>query len=123
MDTEVTKSTDPTNRRERYGQRSDGPVQLAHEVQADRQADRRWPGDLCQRDLRGNVASTPTFNRIRYWRFDALAEYKFTDNFSLQLNVVNLTDTLYYDTLYQSGIPFVFVAPGRAGYLTLNWKY
>lgn len=63
------------------------------------------------------------FNIPAHWRFDALAEYKFSKNFSAQLNVVNLTDEIYYDALYRSGSPFVFIAPGRAGYLTLNWKY
>jgi catecholate siderophore receptor len=71
----------------------------------------------------GTLAASTGFETVPYWRFDALAEYKFTDNFSAQLNVVNLTDEVYYDTLYQSPNPFVFVAPGRAGYLTLSWKY
>jgi catecholate siderophore receptor len=58
-----------------------------------------------------------------HWRFDVLSEYKFNQNFSMQLNVVNLTNELYYDALYRSNAPFVFVAPGRAGYLTLTYKY
>jgi outer membrane receptor protein involved in Fe transport len=46
---------------------------------------------------------------------------------------LNLTDELYYDAIYQAGTPtatsgpdlgtFAFVAPGRAGYLTVKWKY
>lgn len=58
-----------------------------------------------------------------HWRFDALAEYKLTDNISMQLNVLNLTDEVYYDAVYRSASPFVFIAPGRAGYLTVNFKY
>ena len=58
-----------------------------------------------------------------HWRFDLLSEYKFSDNFSAQLNVINVTNELYYDSLYRNATPFAFVAPGRAGYLTLNWKY
>jgi catecholate siderophore receptor len=58
-----------------------------------------------------------------HWRFDAMAEFKLSDSLSVQLNVVNLTDELYYDAFYRSNAPFMFVAPGRAGYLTLNWKY
>ena len=72
----------------------------------------------------GTFAVGNEFNRIPdHWRFDALAEYKFSDNFSLQLNVLNLTEEVYYDALYRSASPFVFIAPGRAGYLTLSWKY
>ena len=32
----------------------------------------------------------------------------------MQLNIVNITNELYYDALYQSAGSFVFVAPGRA---------
>jgi len=64
------------------------------------------------------------FNRIpAHWRFDLLSEYKFSEHFSAQLNVINVTNELYYDSLYRASTPFAFVAPGRAGYLTLNWKY
>jgi catecholate siderophore receptor len=58
-----------------------------------------------------------------HWRFDLLSEYKFDKNFAVQLNVLNVTNELYYDALYQSAGSFAFVAPGRAGYLTLSWKY
>lgn len=58
-----------------------------------------------------------------HWRFDLLSEYKVDKNLSVQVNVVNLTNELYYDALYQSAGSFAFVAPGRAGYVTLNWKY
>jgi catecholate siderophore receptor len=60
---------------------------------------------------------------IAIWRFDLLSEYKFSENFSAQLNVINITNALYYDAVYRNATPFAFVAPGRAGYLTLNWKF
>jgi catecholate siderophore receptor len=69
------------------------------------------------------AAGLEGYHTVPYWRFDALAEYKFTDHFSAQLNVINLTNELYYDALYQQNNAFVYVAPGRAAYLTLNWKY
>jgi catecholate siderophore receptor len=78
-----------------------------------------WGGMFAANDGNFPVA----FQIPDHWRFDVMAEYKFTKNFSAQLNVVNITDELYYDTLYRSGNPFAFVAPGRAGYLTLNWKF
>jgi catecholate siderophore receptor len=68
--------------------------------------------------------SVDRFNRIpAHWRFDILSEYKFSQHFSAQLNVINITNELYYDSLYRASTPFAFVAPGRAGYLTLTWKY
>lgn len=69
------------------------------------------------------AAAANGYHTVPYWRFDAMAEYQFTDHFSMQLNVLNITDGLYYDALYQSNTANVFVAPGRVGYLTLNWKY
>jgi outer membrane receptor protein involved in Fe transport len=35
----------------------------------------------------------------------------------MKLYAQNLTNKLYYDTLYRSAVPFVAVAPGRAFYL------
>jgi outer membrane receptor protein involved in Fe transport len=60
---------------------------------------------------------------IAIWRFDLLSEYKFSENFSAQLNVINITNAPYYDAVYRNATPFAFVAPGRTGNLTLNWKY
>jgi catecholate siderophore receptor len=72
----------------------------------------------------GHFAVTDlALHTVPHWRFDALAEYKFTEHFSAQVNVLNLTNELYYDALYQGNNHNAFVAPGRAAYLTLNWKY
>ena len=48
-----------------------------------------------------------------HWRFDAIAEYKFSDNFSVQLNVVNLTDEVYYDAFYRSNFAVRIRRPGK----------
>jgi catecholate siderophore receptor len=58
-----------------------------------------------------------------YWRFDAFVEKKIDRNLSVKLYVQNLTNKLYYDTLYRSAVPFVAVAPGRAGYLVMSAKF
>lgn len=58
-----------------------------------------------------------------YWRFDAMAEYEFNDNWSIEVSGLNLTDELYYDAIYQDAASFAYVAPGRAGYLSVKWKY
>ena len=57
------------------------------------------------------------------WRFDLLAEYDITENVELQLNVQNVFDEVIYDSGYRSNSPFVYIAPGRVGYATLNFKY
>ncbi len=63
------------------------------------------------------------YHSVPYWRFDALAEYKIDENWSLELLGTNLTNELYYDAIYQGDNSFAYVAPGRAGYLTVKWQY
>jgi catecholate siderophore receptor len=58
-----------------------------------------------------------------YWRFDMFAEYKVNKNLTVKLFVNNIFDKTYYDALYQSATPFVFVAPGRAAYLQASMKF
>jgi catecholate siderophore receptor len=58
-----------------------------------------------------------------YWRFDAFAEFKINTLASLKLYGQNLTNKLYYDSLYQSSQPFVKVAPGRVVYLSLAFNF
>jgi catecholate siderophore receptor len=58
-----------------------------------------------------------------YWRFDFFTEAKINQNWKVKLAVNNITNELFYDALYQSAAPFVFVGPGRAAYLTLSARY
>jgi catecholate siderophore receptor len=77
-------------------------------------------GQIFGGHLAANAANNHT---VDWWRFDAFAEYKLTDNIDLRLSGLNLTDELYYDAIYQATESFAFVAPGRAGYLTVRWRY
>ena len=58
-----------------------------------------------------------------YWRFDVFAEAKIDKNWTAKLFVNNITNKLYYDALYQSATPFVFVAPGRSASLVLSARF
>jgi catecholate siderophore receptor len=58
-----------------------------------------------------------------HWRFDAFAEANIGKNYKLKLAVNNIFNERYYDALYQSSRPFVFIAPGRAGYLIAEAKF
>ncbi|MFZ5603238.1 MAG: TonB-dependent receptor [Pseudomonadota bacterium] len=58
-----------------------------------------------------------------YWRYDLLAEYQFTEQLGVRLNVLNATDERYFDALYRSATPFVYVAPGRSGFVTATYKF
>ncbi len=48
-----------------------------------------------------------------HWRFDTFVETRITPNFSLKLYAQNILDKTYYDSFYQSAVPFIAVAPGR----------
>lgn len=56
-----------------------------------------------------------------YWRFDATASAKLTENVSLRANVQNVANTKYYDKTYSTH--FATVAPGRSAFATLSLKY
>jgi catecholate siderophore receptor len=58
-----------------------------------------------------------------YWRFDAFVEKKIDEHWSIKFYAQNLTNKLYYDTLYRSATPFVAVAPGRAFYVVTSAKF
>ena len=60
-------------------------------------------------------ASVPGFVRL-----DAVARFNVASSVQVRANVLNVTNTLYYDTLYRSGTPFVYVAPGRSALVSLT---
>jgi catecholate siderophore receptor len=53
-----------------------------------------------------------------YWRFDAMAAYKVTRNFTLQLNVYNLTNEYYFDSAAGAG----YAVPGAGRYVSLSGR-
>jgi catecholate siderophore receptor len=58
-----------------------------------------------------------------HWRWDAFTEYKVTKNVTAKVFVNNIFNELYYDGLYQSGTPFVLVAPGRSATFQLSARF
>jgi catecholate siderophore receptor len=56
-----------------------------------------------------------------YARFDAMASYALNKDVSLQLNVQNLANKLYFDRV--SSPHYAGVAPGRSASLTANFKF
>ncbi len=51
-----------------------------------------------------------------YWRFDAMAAYKVTRDFTVQVNVYNLANEYYYDTLAGAG----YAIPGQGRYVSVS---
>jgi catecholate siderophore receptor len=72
----------------------------------------------------GGTFAANTGNELpSYWRFDAFVEKQIDKNWKMKLYAQNLTNKLYYDTLYRSAVPFVAVAPGRAFYIVTTAKF
>lgn len=55
-----------------------------------------------------------------YWRFDAFGGYRLNDRIEFTFNVLNATDKVYYDALYRSSTPFVYIAPGRSALFSID---
>ena len=55
-----------------------------------------------------------------YWRYDAMASYKYDRNWSFQLNVLNIANTKNFETL--SGFGAAQPGPGRTGIITVRYK-
>ena len=66
----------------------------------------------------GDVTNTAVVPE--YWRFDAMMAYKVTPKSTLQLNIYNLTDKLYYATAYSN---WAVPAPGRTVALTYRYSW
>jgi catecholate siderophore receptor len=84
-----------------------------------------YSGEVYGGHLAANEANNHT---VAWWRFDAFAEYELSKNWEIEVTGLNLTNELYYDAIYQApdnppGGTFAFVAPGRAGYLTVKYKF
>ncbi|WP_370154608.1 TonB-dependent receptor [Ferrovibrio sp.] len=62
-----------------------------------------------------------TYELPSYWRLDAMAAYKVSEQVEVQLNVQNLLDETYYDATHAG--QFANVAPGRTALLTTNFKF
>ncbi len=58
-----------------------------------------------------------------FWRFDAFLEEKIGPYLTAKLYVANIFNRTYYDALYQSGAPFIQIAPGRSASFILTAKF
>lgn len=68
-----------------------------------------------------NYALPVGYNKLPAgWRFDIMSEYKFNKTFSVDMKVLNVANTKLYDAFYRSNAPYVYIAPGRAAYLTVK---
>ncbi len=74
-------------------------------------------------EINGGTTYATTTGIPDWWRGDLFAEYRFTAGLGARLNLLNVTDETYYETLYRSATPFVYVAPGRSAQLTFEYEF
>jgi len=67
----------------------------------------------------GTIAASST-QVPEFWRFDLFGGLDVTDSVELSFNILNVGDEVYYDALYRSGTPFVYIAPGRSALVSLD---
>jgi catecholate siderophore receptor len=130
LDTEVLKSNDPQDVGRRLANIPLTQFSMLSRYQLTEQlaiaGAATYGGEIYGGHLAANAANNHT---VDWWRFDAFAQYKLTQNVELTVSGLNLTNELYYDAIYQAGVAatdrgtFAFVAPGRAGYLSVKVKY
>lgn len=117
LDAEITDSLDPANVGSRFPNVPKYNFSLLSTYQL---TDWLMIGGQAyyQSNLHGGTYASTTATVPGYWRFDAVARVKPTQNTELRLNVLNLTDKRYYDAIYRSSAPFAYIAPGRSATLT-----
>lgn len=72
-------------------------------------------------EVYGSTSATPTKKVPDYWRFDAMASLQLDDGFDLQLNVLNLTDEVYYTKAYTAH--YAALGPGRQILVSANFSF
>src|SRR5579883_317980 len=133
MDPKVTKSIVPTNVGLQLANIAPQSFNLLTSYQVTRRLDLGGQAVYASKIEGGSLlaanggiaypgAPNPTF-LPSYWRFDAFAQFRIKAYASLKVYGQNLTNKLYYDSLYQSAQPFVKVAPGREVYLSLALNF
>lgn len=122
FDTEVTASSIPAQVGAKFPNVSETSFNLTsrHEI-----TDRLHLGGTLtyQSEKYGGTVAAGRTRVDGYWRGDLFAGLKLTDSMTFNVNVQNVTDELYYDALYRSATPFVYVAPGRSAMLTLDMEF
>ncbi|MFN3889868.1 MAG: TonB-dependent receptor [Beijerinckiaceae bacterium] len=122
MDSEITQSSNPANVGKQLANIAHGSFNvltkydLTPELTLGGQA--TWKSKIYGGTFAANQNELPSG-----WRFDAFAEYKFTQRITGKVMVQNIFNEVLYDAFYRSNAPYVYLAPGRAAYATLNVKW
>jgi catecholate siderophore receptor len=124
LDTRITQSDTPTE----GGQPFPNTAEKSANVQTRYQLNDQWAfgatatykGEIFGGSPNGPVTGNSIESSTVY---DLMAEYKFSQDLKLRLNVLNALDEEYYTALYRSGAPFTYVGEGRSATVTMVMNF
>lgn len=122
MDSEVTESSNPANIGKKLANIAHGSFNLLAKYDVTAKVTVGGQTTYKSKIYGGSLAANQ--NELPAgWRFDAFAEYKFTPKIVGKVMVQNIFNEVLYDAFYRSTAPYVYLAPGRAAYASLNFKW
>ena len=124
LDTEITESDNP----DEVGESFPNTAEQSANVQLKYKPTSSWAfgGTVTYTgEISGGTpnASTTDNTLDSNVRLDLLTEYQINEALAVRLNILNATDTEYYDALYRSGSPFTYVGEGRSATVTLDYTF
>lgn len=124
LDTEITKSDTPSEIGQDFPNTAETSANLQLRYQATDQWAFGWTMTYTGEISGGTPNAGTTGNTIdANARLDLMTEYALTKEAKVKFNVLNVTDTEYYDALYRSSAPFVYVGEGRSANVTLSYQF
>lgn len=124
LDTEITESDNP----DEVGESFPNTAEESANVQLKYQPTSSWAvgGTVTYTgEISGGTPNGPTTGNTldSNVRLDLMTEYKLSEALAVRLNILNATDTEYYDALYRSGSPFTYVGEGRSATVSLDYTF
>jgi catecholate siderophore receptor len=124
LDTEITKSDTASE----VGQDFPNTAETSANVQLRYQTTNKWALGTTVTytgEISGGAPNAGTSGNTldANIRLDLMTEYAVTKAAKVRLNILNVTDEVYYTALYRSASPFVYVGEGRSATVTLSYEF
>lgn len=124
LNTEITKSDTASE----IGQDFPNTAETSANIQLRYQATDKWAAGgtvTYTGEISGGTPNAGTTGNTidANTRLDLMTEYAVTDAAKVRFNVLNATDTEYYDALYRSSAPFTYVGEGRSATVTFSYEF
>lgn len=71
----------------------------------------------------GGTVSALSTSIPGFTRYDLFGSVQITPRLAIDINLLNVTDKVYYDAIYRSATPFTYIAPGRALLIRADYHF